>query len=243
MGAGASGPPNLSVRTRNPAATRAAADRSLPMTTSRRRAAAALAMATILLASCSSNGSDAAKDTTTTTTAKTTTTGKATTTTGKATTTTTTAATTTTGGGATTTTGPEGTETGSLDTLPSGEHYGYFAGIESGTVEGQPVQVLLWDEVQFLTGKAAVDAAHAHHAIPDDQDFVDDDYYIVNDNQKVRRLAIVPDAQVTKVKDGSTDQTPSSPDEVSKDHGLYKIEIQNVRGISTITLVEGVFLP
>src|SRR4051812_5891861 len=210
------------------------------MTTSRRRAAATLAMATILLAACSSNGSDAAKkDTTTSTAAKTTTTTEAgTTTTGKATTTTT-----TTGGGATTTTGPEGTETGSLDTLPSGVHYGYFAGIEDGTVEGQPVQVLLWDEVQFLTGKAAVDAAHAHHDIPPDQDFVDNDYYIVNDNQKVRRLAIVPDAQVTMVKDGSTDQTPSSPDEVSNDHGLYKIEIQNVRGISTITLVEGVFLP
>src|SRR3954447_22475174 len=152
------------------------------MTTSRRRTAAALAMATILLAACSSNGSDAAKkDTTTSTAAKTTTTEAGTTTPppGKPTPTPAAAATTTTGGGATTTTGPEGTETGSLDTLPSGVHYGYFAGIESGTVEGQPVQVLLWDEVQFLTGQAAVDAAHAHHDIPPDQNYVDNDYYIV----------------------------------------------------------------
>ena len=212
-------------------------------------AATALALAT--LAGCGAKGGDKAADTTTATAAGSST-AVVTSTTAGATTTTTVATTSTTTGSVTTTTednsgdpGKEGsTSTSSnLDTLPTGIHYGYFAGLEDGKVEGQDVQVLLWDEVEFLQGDAAVAAAHAHHDIPDDQDYVDDDYYIVNDNQLVRHLAIVPDAQVTHLKDGGTDQEPSSPSDVYKEQGLFKIEIQNVRGISTITSVEGVFLP
>ena len=215
----------------------------------RATAVAAAALALAALAGCGAKGSDKAADTTTTaadssTAATSTTAGDTTTTTGATTSTTT--------GSVTTTTednsgdpGKEGsTSTSSnLDTLPTGIHYGYFAGLEDGKVEGQDVQVLLWDEVEFLQGDAAVAAAHAHHDIPDDQDYVDDDYYIVNDNQLVRHLAIVPDAQVTHLKDGGTDQEPSSPSDVYKEQGLFKIEIQNVHGISTITSVEGVFLP
>jgi hypothetical protein len=55
----------------------------------------------------------------------------------------------------------------------------------------------------------------------------------------------VPDGQVTTLADdgGSPDQVPSSVDEVVKQHYLFKILTQNVRGITTITSIEAVFLP
>ena len=94
-----------------------------------------------------------------------------------------------------------------------------------------------------LTGQAAVDAAHAAGDIPADQDYVENDYYIVNDNPALRSLAVVPDAQVTIVQGGSPDQQPSGITDAVATPGLYKILVQNVRSITTITSVEGVFLP
>lgn len=209
----------------------------------RNRAAVALAAATVLaaaaLAGCGSSGGGGQADATTTTAGNAETTTTASGTTGDKTTTTT-----GTSAGATTTTqdnsgdpGKEGTETGALDTLPSGTHYGYFGGVEDGKVEGQDVQVLLFDKAELLTGQAAIDAATAHG------DTADNDYYIVNDNQTLRRLAVVPDGQVTTLVDGSMDQTPSSVDEVAKDVHLFKILVQNVRGISTISSIEAVYQP
>lgn len=212
-----------------------------------RTIAIAATLGALLLGGCSSSGGSSGDKAATTTTAATSTT--ATSTTSAAVTTTaaagTTAATSTTGGPTTTVAGGKdgGTPAG-LDVLPDGFYYGYFHGVSGGTINGQSVQVLAFDEVQFFTGQAAVDQAHAHHAIPASQDYVDDDYYLLNTNPRIRHLAIVPDAQVTSLKSaGSAEPVPSSPDEVATQPYLFKIQMQNVRGESTITSVEAVFLP
>ncbi|MFN8018978.1 MAG: hypothetical protein U0P45_12770 [Acidimicrobiales bacterium] len=198
-------------------------------------AVAAIALATTLAACGASGGEKAStKDASTTTTTE------------AATTSTTAEATTTTAAQTTTTLSDEGvdTETSELDTLPDGDHYGYMAGHEMGKVEGQDVEVIIWDEVEFLTGDAAVQAAHEDGAIPADQDYVENDYYIRNNNQKVRRLAVVPDASVTTLaSDGSTDNVPSSVSEVWKQPHLFKINVGNVRGITTVSSIDAVWLP
>lgn len=200
-------------------------------------ASAALLTGAILAGCGASGGSDAADESTTTTTE-----AEATTTT-----TTTEETTSTTAETTTTTESSEGrdTETSELDTLPDGVHYGYLAGLEDGMVEGQAVQVIIWDEVEFLTGEAATAAAKEDGVIPADQDAIENDYYIRNNNQTVRRLAVVPEAQVyTLAGDGgSPDLVPSSVSEVWEQEFLFKIDVGNVRDITTVSSIEAVYLP
>lgn len=207
-------------------------------TVRRRTTVAALALASAgFLGACgSSGGSDAAA---TTTAAPTTTeagTGETTTTAAGGSATTTSAAS---GGETTTTENLEGvdTETSTLDTLPDGDHYVYMAGLEQGTVEGQAVQVLLVDPVEFLTGQAAIDAAG------EDGVTLDSDYYIRNSDQTVKRIAVVPEASVTSLSGGGADPVPSSVDEVWQQEYLFKINVGNVRGITTISGIDAVYLP
>jgi hypothetical protein len=145
----------------------------------------------------------------------------------------------------TTTLSDEGrdTETSELDSLPDGTHHGYMAGLESGTVEGQPVQVIIFDPVEFLTGDAAVAAAQEDGVIPEDQDFIENDYYVRNQDQTVRRLAVVPDAQVSTLSGGGPDLVASSVDEVWNQSYLFRIEVGNVREITTVSGIEAVYLP
>lgn len=200
-------------------------------------AAAALALSSAaLLGACGSSGgsepADTPKDTSTSTS---TTAADTSETTGPPV-----ATTSTTPGGATTTTlSSEGvdTETSELDTLPDGDHYGYMAGLEKGTVEGQDVQVILWDEVEFLTGQEAIDAAAT------DSVTLDTDYYIRNKNQTIRRLAVVPDASVTTLQEGTSGSKPSSVDEVWQQEHLFKINVGNVRDITTVSSIDAVYLP
>ena len=198
----------------------------------------ALAAGSLLAACGSSEGSEATDATTTdatTTTAAATSTEPESTTTGEV------------AEETTTTLSSEGrdTETSELDTLPDGVHYGYMAGLEDGMVEGQAVQVIIWDEVELLTGDEAVAAAQEDGAIPADQDFVENDYYIRNNNQQVRRLAVVPEASVTTLAGdgGSTDTIPSSVTDVAMQPFLFTIDVGNVRGITTVSSIEAVFLP
>jgi len=200
----------------------------------RRAALVAVGLAlTVVVAGCGSDGSDKAS-----------TAGSSTTTTADAESTTTSvddaATTTTTAGDQTTTTlTNEGvdTETSELDTLPDGDHYGYMAGLEEGTVEGQDVQVIVFDKVDFLTGDEAIAAAK------EDGVTLDTDYYVRNQNQKVRRLAVVPEASVTSLDGGSPDPVPSSVSDVWKQPYLFKINVGNVRGITTVSSIEAVYLP
>ena len=63
------------------------------------------------------------------------------------------------------------------------------------------------DYIQFLTGKAAVEAAKLHHeadTIYDDKGkitdiIVDNDYYILNENKKLRTLAVGKDVTIETV--------------------------------------------
>jgi hypothetical protein len=201
-------------------------------------AAAALALSSAaLLGACGSSGESDPPETTEAQASTTTTTADP----GETSTTAADAATTTTadGGETTTTLTDEGvdTETSELDTLPDGDHYGYMAGIEKGKVEGQDVQVILWDEVEFLSGQEAIDAAK------DDGVTLDTDYYIRNQNQTIRRLAVVPEASVTTLQEGTSGSRPSSVDEVWQQEHLFKINVGNVRDITTVSSIDAVYLP
>ena len=131
------------------------------------------------------------------------------------------------------------TETSELDTLPDGDHYGYLAGLEAGKVEGQAVQVIIFDQVEFLTG----DAADAAAAAAGDESPVPNDYYIVDTESSIVNLAVVPDAQVFSLKPGGSEQVASSPDEVAFQDFLFKINVGTVRGITTVSSIEAVYLP
>jgi hypothetical protein len=206
----------------------------------RTKAIAATLAATLVLVGCgASGGSDAADDAEATTTTAAATPPDETTTTEAASETTSTEAEVE----ATTTApeeNPEGvdTETSELDTLPDGDHYGFIAGLESGMVEGQAVQVIIWDEVELLTGQEAIDAA------AEDGETLDTDYYVRNQNQTVRRLAVVPDASIFTLADGggSSELVASSVDEVWQQEFLFEINVGNVREITTISSIEAVYL-
>lgn len=135
------------------------------------------------------------------------------------------------------------TETSVLDSLSDGSHYGYLAGLENGTVEGQAVQVIIFDPVEFLTGDAAVAAAKEDGVIPADQDAIENDYYIRNPEQTVLRLAVVPEASVTSLAEGSAEPVPSSVDEVWQQDHLFRIEVGTVRAITTVSGIEAIYLP
>lgn len=207
-----------------------------------RRTAAVFALSTAgLLAACGSGGSEATESgggsgaETTTTAAPA---GGETTTSAAESETTTTAGE---GSGATTSTTEnlEGvdTETTVLDTLPDGDHYVYMAGLENGKVEGQDVQVVIVDPVEFLTGQAAIDAA------AEDGMTLDTDYYIRNSDQTVKRIAVVPEASITTLAEGGSGSRPSSVDEVWQQEHLFKINVGNVRDITTISSIDAVYLP
>ena len=122
-------------------------------------------------------------------------------------------------------------------TLADGDHYVYMAGIEDGKVEGQDVSVLLVDPVEFLTGQEAIDAAAA------DGITLDTDYYVRNPEQTIKHIAVVPEASVTSLSGGSADPVPSSVDDVWQQEYLFKINVGNVRGITTISSIDAVYLP
>jgi hypothetical protein len=89
--------------------------------------------------------------------------------------------------GATGTTGATG-ETGSPRAeLEDGEHFGFVEEIDpaSGT--------LVFDLAYFLTGEAANEAATEHG----DEVPVPNDYYIVNDNDRLRTLTLADDIELS----------------------------------------------
>lgn len=205
-----------------------------------RSAVALVALSTAgLLAGCGSSGDGPADATTTEATTTTAAAGESTSTSSDPAAATTTSTAVDGGGETTTTLSDEGrdTETSELDTLPDGDHYVYMAGLEKGKVEGQDVQVLLVDPVEFLTGQAAVDAA------AEDGVTLDTDYYIRNSEQTIKHIAVVPEASVTTLDGGTASTVPSSVDEVWQQEHLFKINVGNVRGVTTISGIDAVYLP
>jgi len=85
--------------------------------------------------------------------------------------------------GTTTPTGSTGVPTGSLEPeLEDGEHFGF---VERVNAEGE---TMVFDLAYFLTGEEANEAAAERGLeVP-----VPNDYFIVNDNPKLRTLALAP---------------------------------------------------
>ena len=84
-------------------------------------------------------------------------------------------------------TGSTGVPTGSLEPeLEDGEHFGF---VESVNAEGE---TMVFDLAYFLTGEEANEAAAERGLeVP-----VPNDYFIVNDNPKLRTLALSPDLEL-----------------------------------------------
>lgn len=102
-------------------------------------------------------------------------------------------------GSPTDSTGPQPTETGSPEPtqstgpsetpapeLEDGKHFGFIRSIDVAA------QTMRFDLAYFLTGDEANQAAAEHG----DEAPVPNDYYIVNDNPRLRTLTIAPDAEV-----------------------------------------------
>lgn len=85
--------------------------------------------------------------------------------------------------------------------LEDGRHAAMITGLD---VEGRAVEV---DVVQFLMGDEATAAYREDH--PDDPTgSPDNDYYIVNDNPRLRTLPVVNDVVVTVVSTGTSANDP-----------------------------------
>jgi hypothetical protein len=95
----------------------------------------------------------------------------------------------TTSSGPTAATGPTATDpsgaTGSSAELEDGRHFGWIETID-------PSGSMTFDLAYFSTGDEANEAAAEHG----DETPVPNDYYIVNDNPKLRTLGVSPDAEI-----------------------------------------------
>jgi len=77
--------------------------------------------------------------------------------------------------------------------LEDGRHFGYIKSIDFGS------QTLVFDLAYFLTGDEANQAAMEHG----DEVPVPNDYYIVNDNPKLRTLQVAPDVKIQVIDWGN----------------------------------------
>jgi hypothetical protein len=96
------------------------------------------------------------------------------------------------------TTSPEPTATTSPTATPSaeledGRHFGYIESIDPASGS------MVWDLAYFLTGDEANEAAEAHG----DEVPVPNDYYIVNDNPKLRTLTLAPAVELSVIDWGN----------------------------------------
>ncbi len=122
-------------------------------------------------------------------------------------------------------------------------------GIVLGVTNSGGTNILRIDYIQFLTGGEANDAAAAHG----DESPVPNDYYIVNDNPKIREFPIQPGIPVVVVTtpdglsdpDGHTISLPEWIAALSGPHanafkaGFYWVTITN----GTVTAIEAQYLP
>ncbi len=115
-----------------------------------------------------------------------------------------------------------------------------FTFIKDVTVSGGTYTVVA-DYAQFLTGAAAAASASAHG----DESPPPNDYYIANDNKKVRRLPVKSGIQVTltALDDGTSDPEGYKVS-LSKWFGYYAAPTEDTGGITDgpywITIADGV---
>ena len=207
------------------------------------------ALALALLAGCGGSGSGGGKASGSTTTAG------VTTTTASGATTTAGPSTTVTGRSTTTppaTTAPPTTTAGARpgDILPPGDTVALLKRIGTTTsVSGVDTTPLTFDEVQFLTGQAAIDAAVAHHDNDTDANgkpFVDNDYYVVNDNPKLRTMLVAGTAQITidGCNGGCPAQQSASLAQAASNHiGYFKLHVVGHGSAARITKISQIFVP
>jgi hypothetical protein len=100
-----------------------------------------------------------------------------------------------------TTAGDEGTvrpapgpEAAATPVIEDGRHAVYLAGLDVGA------RTIEFDLIQWLTGEAAREAYTADH--PDDPGYPPNDYYIVNENPRMRVLSVAGDVTVTVLEHG-----------------------------------------
>ena len=215
------------------------------MTTTTRRSipvAVAAALALGALTGLSACGADGETSTTTTAAAGSSTTNSSTA--GDDTSTTSTDADpSTTGATDTSEPGDGGATTAGLGSLAEGSHTGYFRGISDGMVEGQPVSIVSFDDIEFLTGQEAVDAAIAAGDAEPGATSIDNDYYLVNDEGPPWARPVTPDGRGGGRGGGGPEPVPAGIEDAVAQPGIYRIEVVVVRGVSLITGVEGVFVP
>jgi hypothetical protein len=92
-------------------------------------------------------------------------------------------------GAGVTTTSPPPTSVSAEPVLEDGRHPVYLTGID---VAGRSLE---FDLIQFLTGDEAIAAYDEAH--PDDPGGPPNDYFIINDNPRLRRLPVADDVVVT----------------------------------------------
>lgn len=158
---------------------------------SARRATAGAGVVLLLLLAAACGGDDDAGTATEQTTTTTTTTTEATTST-------------TAPASTTTTSEPDSAE------LEDGRHPVYLVDVD---VDGRTIT---FDLIQFLTGQAAVDAYHEDN--PDDPEGPPNDYYIVNDNPRLRGLPVAADAEVQVLSESGGSELEPGTFEALPDH-------------------------
>ena len=162
------------------------------MTTRRRTATTAATFCLALLVAACGGDDD---ESTTGTTSTTSTTAPGSTTSSEATSSTT--------APSTTTTEPNGS------VLEDGRHPVYLVEVNVGE------RTITFDLIQYLSGQAATDAYHEDN--PDDPDGPPNDYYIVNDNPRLRTLPVIDDVPVQLVRlhqDENADLDPGTFEEI-----------------------------
>jgi hypothetical protein len=127
--------------------------------------------------------------------------------------------------------------------LVDGRHPVYLTGLD---VEGRTVE---FDLIQWLTGEAAREAYTADN--PDDPGYPPNDYYIVNDNPRLRLLPVAGDVTVTVLEHGfepmgiAFEELPAfvaedlSPDDGALWHNPFWLTV----GDGTITEIEEQYIP
>ena len=158
--------------------------------------------ASLLLGACGGDDDDTADGDATTTEAAASTTGESTTTV---------EAGTTTEAGDTSTTAPAATTTspGSDLDLDDGKHPVYITAIDVGA------HTMTFDVIQFLTGQDAIDAYQA--ANPGDPEGPPNDYFILNENSKLRTAPVAATPTVMLVRlseDSDADLDPGTFEEL-----------------------------